>query len=137
MNDKNNNLAPPDDDDEVTRHKFYTEASTRINRLDDSNDKLWGYVRKHEKFQDRVMTIGAVAVFFVGGIQVVSNLYLKDAINTQLEPIGEKVAKIEMASRVKEEADKQILGLPDQVMNLRQMLTRMRDELDAMKASKK
>lgn len=129
-------LNPPDDDTEVTRHKFYTETATRINRIDDSTDKIWGYVRKHETFKDRMVTAGWLAITFLGGIQVMMSLYIKDAINTQLGPVSEQVAKIELNSRIKEEADKQMAGIPDQVLGLRQMVSRLRDELDAMKGKK-
>lgn len=129
-------LTPPESDTDVARHKFYAEASTRINRLDDSTDKIWGYVRKHETFKDRLVTVGWLAFVFIGGIQVMSSLYLKDAINTQLEPVSAQVAKIELNSRIKEEADKQMAGIPDQVLALRQMVSKLRDDMDNMKGKR-
>lgn len=130
-------LTPPADNEEGSITRFHTEVAIQVNRISDSNDTLWTYVRKHEKFRDQAMTIGAVVVFVMGGIQVMSGLYIKDAISTQLEPVVTKLAKLDVDARIKVEADKQLQGIPDQMNSLRAAVTRLNDRIDILELRKR
>ena len=101
-------LHPPADNSEVELQKFGVAATLKINALNDSTTALWNMVRAHDKLKTQLLTLGALFLAGVGVIQWAGAMYTQQQIITQLAPLADQVAKINLAMEVSKRPSEQL-----------------------------
>lgn len=140
-------IDPPTVDNEVDRHRFYAQVSASMNSnaealgrafsaikdvkeaLEAQSGILGNAMAEQSKVISDMRTTGRNLVWMVAFLSSALGWYV-NRIVMGYEDLAKTVERLDRQAELRNEADKRLIELPDQVMYLRQMYPKLRDELD-------